>query len=78
MITKYQYDSVQEREQILEENKNLYLIEEQNIHEGDFLIFSDVEPVFDIPNPDEDIIEIKSRIELMQKVLDELLLGGAF
>jgi hypothetical protein len=41
MIKKVQYTSLTERESIITENANLTLIEEMNITEGNFLIFSD-------------------------------------
>lgn len=40
-MLKVQYKTREEREQILANNVGLYLIEEQNITEGNFLIFSD-------------------------------------
>lgn len=40
-----QYDSLDERNIIIDENKNLLLIEEKNITEGNFLIFSDIKPL---------------------------------
>ncbi|MBS4173469.1 hypothetical protein [Bacillus sp. FJAT-49736] len=41
MKLKIQYFSPEEREKILSENSALYLVEEQNIIVGNFLIFSD-------------------------------------
>lgn len=45
MDYKYQYKDDTERQSILNKNKNKYLIEEQNITEGNFLIFSDIKPL---------------------------------
>jgi len=45
MINKYQYTTQIERENILNSNLQLFLIEEQNIKEGNFLIFTDIEPI---------------------------------
>ena len=36
-----EYSNLQERQNIIAENSHLILIEEQNITEGNFLIFSD-------------------------------------
>lgn len=44
MEYKYKYKDRTEREDISTKNKELFLIEEQNITEGNFLIFSDVQP----------------------------------
>lgn len=41
MIYKFQYYSDEERLRLLIENENLVLIEEQNISEGNFLVFTD-------------------------------------
>ncbi|HHY27705.1 MAG TPA: hypothetical protein GX523_13370 [Desulfitobacterium dehalogenans] len=44
MIAKIQYISEQDRKNVIDSNPNKVLIEEQNILEGNFLIFSDVRP----------------------------------
>jgi hypothetical protein len=44
MEHKFEYKDESERKSILEANNSYYLIEEQNITEGNFLIFSDVQP----------------------------------
>ena len=41
MRRKIEYYTDQERQQVLEANADLILVEEQNITEGNFLIFSD-------------------------------------
>lgn len=43
-ILKIQYTDGQSRANIISSNANLFLIEEQNISEGNFLIFSDTLP----------------------------------
>lgn len=45
MNYKFQYTTNDERATILNNNKDKILIEEQNITEGNFLIFSDVKPI---------------------------------
>lgn len=45
MLKKVQYQTVEERANIIEQNKNLLLVEEQNITEGNFLIFTDTPPL---------------------------------
>ncbi len=40
-----EYSDLSERERILEEHKDKYLIEEQNIQEGNFLVFTITPPL---------------------------------
>jgi len=44
MDYKYQYTTPEEKQQIITQNATLILIEEQNIIEGNFLIFTDTLP----------------------------------
>lgn len=55
---KYEYtDQTTDRQNILDSHKDLILIEEQNITEGNFLIFTDIKPQGrdDIKNKDSKI-----------------------
>lgn len=45
LIIKIQYVDQTERQSILDSNKDKVLTEEQNIIEGNFLIFSDIKPI---------------------------------
>lgn len=45
MQYKYEYKNDIERKAIIDNNKDKYLIEEQNITEGNFLVFSDIKPL---------------------------------
>lgn len=79
MNYKYEYKTEEERQSILSNNADKFLIEEQNISEGNFLIFSDIQP----PQPEvkvlikeEDLNEIKQNQTLMQQAIDDLILGG--
>jgi hypothetical protein len=45
MLTKIQYSDLVERQLKIDENKDKMLIEEQNITEGNFLIFTDIKPI---------------------------------
>ncbi len=45
MTYKYQYTTEEDKLKILNSNKDKILIEDQNITEGKFLIFSDVKPL---------------------------------
>lgn len=45
MIKKIQYTTSDERQTIINQNKDLFLVEEQNISEGNYLIFDDARPV---------------------------------
>lgn len=59
MLTKIQYQDEAERQQIIEANSSLILIEEQNITEGNFLIFSDT------PRIEDNIQEIRINTDLI-------------
>ena len=63
MENKIQYITIEERNTIVSENANLFLIEEQNIKEGNYLIFTDIKPI------EQEISELKLAI-------DFLLMGG--
>lgn len=45
MQYKFQYQNDTDRINIINQNKDKILIEEQNITEGNFLIFSDIKPI---------------------------------
>jgi len=57
MEYKHQYKNKEERDSILIAHSNLILIEEQNITEGNFLIFTDTPP-----EQSEEIEDINSRV----------------
>ncbi|WML35929.1 hypothetical protein [Clostridium sp. OS1-26] len=75
MEKKVQYNTLEERENLINENKPLILVEEQNLFEGNFLIFSDVPRV--IPTQIIYTEVPKESFDLMQKTIDDLILGGA-
>ncbi|WP_339273607.1 hypothetical protein MKY59_20965 [Paenibacillus sp. FSL W8-0426] len=69
MRTKYQYKSADDRERIIAENNSLILIEEHNITEGNFLIFSDEplpEPVVYVTVPQEEFESLKQESTLLK------------
>lgn len=78
MIIKIQYTDENERRTIIEANVDKYLIEEHNIQEGNFLIFSDS------PRLEERIEKIEQQIqndniikfEVLATIYEEILLGG--
>lgn len=41
MLQRFQYKDETERKQLIEKNRQLILVEEQNLFEGNFLVFSD-------------------------------------
>jgi len=61
VLHKFQYDAEAERSAIMEENKHLSLIEEQNIIEGNFLIFSET-PNYSVS---QEIEELKQGSKLL-------------
>lgn len=70
MLHKFQYDSETERNIIIASNSDKWLVEEQNIVEGNFLIFTDVKPSL------SEIEEIKQRVDLTEEAIDFLLMTG--
>ena len=59
MIFKYQYSTQEERDLIISQNDDKILIEEQNITEGNFLLFSNV------PRLEDRIEEIANTVDLL-------------
>lgn len=57
MITKLQYSDSSERQRIIDENSDKVLIEEQNIIDGNFLIFTDERPIT------EEVKQLKSKLQ---------------
>ncbi|WP_342505605.1 hypothetical protein [Sporosarcina sp. FSL K6-2383] len=75
MKTKVRYDSEEERDTILDEYSHLFLIEEQNISEGDFLIFSDTEPqppIIYVNVPEVEFEELKQESTDLMLAIAEL------
>lgn len=72
MIKKIQYHNEEDRAQVLSDNQGMILIEEQNITEGNFLLFSN-EP---LPIPEERIVVPKARLEELEQTVSMLLMGG--
>lgn len=81
MIVKKEYHTIEERNSIVNEFSHLFLIEEQNITEGNFLIFSDSpnmenSKVIYTNVPEEEFNQLKEDMKITQSVIDEILLGG--
>lgn len=82
MIFKKQYITVDEKEQILKNHRHLVLIEEQNITEGNFLIFSDEPP---LPSIEQQVNEFKRKmeesnlvqLEVLATIFEELMMMGS-
>ncbi len=62
MFYKYQYENEIDRAAIIDSNQDKYLIEEQNLFEGNFLLFSDV------------LLPEESQLDRIETTLDILLL----
>lgn len=62
-----EYTNQQEREQILEEHQDKYLIEEKNITEGNFLVFSTVKPI------ESEIDDLKQAVAELSIALSEAM-----
>ena len=55
MLKKFQYTTDEEKQTVLQENSTLILVEEQNISEGNYLIFAEsLEDIRVVPTPIED------------------------
>ncbi|MGM0971695.1 MAG: hypothetical protein ACQEW2_02425 [Bacillota bacterium] len=80
MLIKLQYKTDEERKSLIDSHSNLYLIEEQNIIEGNFLIFSENKPpekeILYVNVPQQDFENLKTKIETTQEAVDFLLMGG--
>lgn len=70
MVYKFQYNNDEERQKILADNIEKHLIEERNVTEGNFLIFTDIKPL------DIEVQTIKEQLKTTQEALDFLLMGG--
>lgn len=81
MNIRFQYTDAESRQMILNENSDKYLIEEHNITEGSFLVFSDTPP--EKPTPSVETVTIpKTEYEELQNQLllavNENIEGGIF
>lgn len=78
MNFKFQYKTVDERNEIISENNDKFLIEEQNLFEGNFLVFSDIKPIDLIINEIEKNQRYDSLIqfEVLATIYEELLMKG--
>lgn len=76
MRYKYEYSHEVDRQDILNNNEHLFLIEEQNITEGNFLVFSD-EPVPErivyVNVPEEDFKALKERQSATEMAVFQLM-----
>lgn len=70
MEVKVQYNTDTDRQNVLDANKDKFLIEEQNITEGNFLIFTDEKPIT------QEITDLKAQLQTSQEAIDFLLMGG--
>lgn len=75
MIFKKQYTNEEDKLTIIEENKDKTLIEEQNIMEGNFLIFSDTRPLEDIVNQLQQ--DSLTTFDVLATIYEELMMKGS-
>ena len=86
---KFKYETFTERTKILEENKDKFLIEEQNLFGGNYLIFSEEELPQNPAKPGEieimqgkiSILEaenenLKQELSLTQDAINELIFNS--
>lgn len=70
MIYTFEYRDDVERDKIIADNSAKYLIEERNIKEGNFLLFTDSKPV------DIEVRELKQQLQITQEAIDFLIMNG--
>lgn len=83
MKYRYQFSTEMEREELIAENQSLFLIEEQNITEGNFLVFSK-EPISEkkiyTQIPEKEFEDLKDRATETENailtLMDLTLTGG--
>lgn len=74
MKQKFQYISQAERDSLIRQNANLFMVEEQNISEGNFLIFSDVpseKTVVYTNVPEKDFAELQTENTTLKQQLEQ-------
>lgn len=77
MLYRYEYKDGVDRNELIEENKHLFFIEEQNLFTGNFLVFSDEEvPVQMVYTqiPVGEIEMLRQREEELTMTVDSILL----
>lgn len=82
MIKTVEYFTEQERVNALEQNSHLFWIEEKNIIEGNFLVFSDTPleppepPKIYINIPEEQFNSLKQRQDATDNMVLQLIMEG--
>ncbi|CAI6073884.1 hypothetical protein PAECIP112173_02304 [Paenibacillus sp. JJ-100] len=69
MEWRYQYESDAERDELIKEYKSMHLIREENISEGNFLIFAEEplrEPAIYVSVPQEEFESLKQESTLLK------------
>ena len=69
MYHKIQYETPAEKETLLRENESKYLIEEQNLFDGNFLIFSEERPV----DPQIEVQTLKTKVAQLEELVNTML-----
>ncbi|MGG1878125.1 hypothetical protein ABDI30_11230 [Paenibacillus cisolokensis] len=72
MKVKKQYNTLEERELLIQEHSDLFLIEEHNIFEGNFLVFADEYP--ELPDPEPTLSE---QVTELNQTVGNLILESA-
>lgn len=76
MEYKYQYKTQEERSALMLEHNNLILVEEQNLIEGNFLMFADTKrptPIVYVSIPEETILNLENRVSATEIGLAQIL-----
>ena len=77
MELTFEYITSSDRDIILNENKENYLIAEKNIREGNFLVFTTIKPiVVELNELKNKSNMLEQQLQITQEVIDFLLMGG--
>lgn len=74
MKYRFQYHTPEERENLIQGNKDKRLVGEENITEGNFLIFDDMEELIAVPRQRIESLEASQADQ--DELLMQLMIGG--
>ncbi|AJK89347.1 MULTISPECIES: hypothetical protein [Lysinibacillus] len=74
MKYRFQYHTPEERENLIIGNKDKRLVGEENITEGNFLIFDDIEELIAVPRQRIESLETSQADQ--DEILMQLMIGG--
>ena len=69
---KYQYHDEEQRDGLIVQNSEKYLVEIQEITEGNFLVFTDIEPIKPPLTVSEQVLTIREDTLILMDVLSTI------